>query len=106
MNGDDLIRDLDIELGLKNVQKIHIRIQQRNGKKSVTVIENLTGSDSKLDLNFILKTLKDFMHCGGSIKETEGGNVIILNGDQRSNIKTFLVSNHIANKNDVIVHGF
>ena len=86
-------------MGLKRAEKIHLRIQQRNKKQSVTIIENI---DSTLNLNKIFATLKKEMHCGGHVVD----NNIVLQGDWRNDIKLFLIKNEIANKNDIIVHGF
>ena len=108
---------MDLNFGLKKTTKIHIRIQQRNKRQSVTVIENINPT---LNLIKILATLKSKMHCNPTqhsalcvvmlwwinIKSPKGafycgGHVIdeniILQGDWR---------NDVAEKNDIVVHGF
>lgn len=67
---------------------VHIRIQQRNGRKSLTTVQ---GIPSKFGYNKILKELKKEFCCNGSVAEDiELGKVIQLQGDQRKNVATFL----------------
>jgi translation initiation factor 1 len=84
-------------------EKIHIRIQQRNGKKSIS---SVSGLPSDLDLKKILKTFKKSFKCNGCIIENENTKVIQLQGDQRLNIKNFLVENDISDIRNIIIHGF
>ncbi len=45
--------------------------------------------------------------CNGTVVEDpELGKVIQLQGDQRKNVSTFLVSNNIAKKDLIKIHGF
>ena len=45
--------------------------------------------------------------CNGTVVEdAELGKVIQLQGDQRKNVSTFLVSNNIAKKDLIKIHGF
>ncbi len=45
--------------------------------------------------------------CNGTVVEdAEMGKVIQLQGDQRKNVSTFLVSNNIAKKDLIKIHGF
>ncbi|KAK0723775.1 translation initiation factor SUI1, partial [Apiosordaria backusii] len=67
---------------------IHIRIQQRNGRKTLTTVQ---GIPSKFDHKKILKVIKKEFACNGTIiSDTEMGEVIQLQGDQRTKIKEFL----------------
>lgn len=85
--------------------KVHVRVQQRNGRKCNTTIQGL---DSDLDLKRILKALKKLYKTNGSItKDPEFGDVILLQGDQRANIKEFLLKEEIYDKPDrIVLHGF
>ena len=79
----------------------HIRIQQRNGRKSITTVQGLA---SDLNLKLILKTWKKSFTCNGAIvDDEEHGKVIQLQGDQRTN---FLINEEINRKEDIVVHGF
>ncbi|KAH1032607.1 hypothetical protein J1N35_044781 [Gossypium stocksii] len=68
---------------------VHIRIQQRNGRKSLTTVQGLK---KEFSYNKILKDLKKEFCCNGTVvQDPELGQVIQLQGDQRKNVSTFLV---------------
>ncbi|KAH7836082.1 hypothetical protein Vadar_032522 [Vaccinium darrowii] len=82
---------------------IHIRNQQRNGKKSLTTVQGLK---EELSLEKILKDLKEFC-CNGNVGQNEElGKVIQLQGDQRKNVSNFLVKAGLAKKEEIKMHGF
>lgn len=82
----------------------NIRIQQRNGRKSITTVQGLAPD---LNLKLILKTWKKSFTCNGAIVEDEEhGKIIQLQGDQRTNVRDFLVNEEINRKEDIVVHGF
>lgn len=89
---------------LKGIQNtIHIRIQQRNGRKRITTIQ---GIDPKQDTKAILAALKGELHCNGNVeKDKEFGDVIKLTGDQRYAVRDFLVREFIETKENIKVHG-
>ncbi|KAH7546650.1 hypothetical protein FEM48_Zijuj01G0223900 [Ziziphus jujuba var. spinosa] len=67
---------------------VHIRIQQRNGRKSLTTVQGLK---KEYSYNKILKDLKKEFCCNGTVvQDPELGQVIQLQGDQRKNVSTFL----------------
>ncbi|CAG8905359.1 unnamed protein product [Penicillium egyptiacum] len=67
---------------------IHIRIQQRNGRKTLTTVQGLP---KKFDQKKILKVIKKKFACNGTIvSDTEMGEVIQLQGDQRKDVQEFL----------------
>ncbi|KAI8552816.1 hypothetical protein RHMOL_Rhmol06G0297600 [Rhododendron molle] len=83
---------------------IHIRIQQRNGKKSLTTVQGL-----KKEFSFekVLKDLKKEFCCNGTVvQDKELGKVIQLQGDQRKKVSNFLVQAGIAKKDQIKIHGF
>ncbi len=53
------------ELNAKEADLIHIRVQQRNGRKCITTVQGL---DSALDLKKILKAIKKAECCNGSAR--------------------------------------
>ncbi|KAM3286999.1 protein translation factor SUI1 [Capsicum chacoense] len=68
---------------------VHIRIQQRNGRKSLTTVQGLK---KEFSYSKILKDLKKEFCCNGTVvQDPELGQVIQLQGDQRKNVSTFLV---------------
>ncbi|KAK9759683.1 Eukaryotic translation initiation factor eIF-1 [Basidiobolus ranarum] len=83
---------------------IHIRIQQRNGRKTLTTIQGLP---AELDQKRMLKAFKKDFACNGTIVEDEEmGEVIQLQGDQRIKVATFLVQQGITKKDLIKIHGF
>jgi translation initiation factor 1 len=59
---------LDPYLEGKDQSKVHIRVQQRNGRKCVTTIQGLA---SDLDVEKIARALKKTFKCNGSIQADE-----------------------------------
>ena len=83
---------------------VHIRVQQRNGRKCLTTVQ---GVNPKIDLKKVIKAFKKEFACNGTvIEDEEFGQVIQLQGDQRSNAATFLTKKGICAKDAVKVHGF
>ena len=94
----------DTRCGVGGKQYVHIRIQQRNGKKSLTTIQGLRKGVS---YEKILKDLKKEFCCNGTIvQDKELGKVIQLQGDQRKNAFTFLTRVGVASKDELKLHGF
>ncbi|CAN6812906.1 unnamed protein product, partial [Brassica oleracea] len=83
---------------------IHVRIQQRNGKKSLTTVQGLKKAYS---YEKILKDLKKDFCCNGNVvQDKELGKIIQLQGDQRKKVSHFLVQTGIAKKEQIKIHGF
>eukprot|EP00262_Sarcandra_glabra_P006009 TRINITY_DN17_c0_g1_i1.p1 TRINITY_DN17_c0_g1~~TRINITY_DN17_c0_g1_i1.p1 ORF type:complete len:128 (-),score=28.09 TRINITY_DN17_c0_g1_i1:11-394(-) len=75
--------------GAGSKEYVHVRIQQRNGRKSLTTVQGLK---KEFSYNKILKDLKKEFCCNGTVvQDPELGQVIQLQGDQRKNVSTFLV---------------
>ncbi|PWN53461.1 eukaryotic translation initiation factor SUI1 [Violaceomyces palustris] len=104
--GEDQIK-APVQGEAKKVQQqqnyVHIRIQQRNGRKTLTTLQGLP---KEYDNKKILKAFKKEFACNGTIVDDEElGQVIQLQGDQRQKIAGFLIEEGIP-KQDVKVHGF
>ncbi|KAG5017521.1 hypothetical protein JHK85_023657 [Glycine max] len=83
---------------------VHIRIQQRNGKKSLTTVQGLK---KEFSYEKILKDLKKDFCCNGTVvQDKELGKIIQLQGDQRKNVSHFLVQAGLVRKDQVKIHGF
>lgn len=83
---------------------VHIRIQQRNGKKSLTTVQGLR---KEFSYEKILKDLKKEFCCNGNVvQDKELGKVIQLQGDQRKNVSHFLVTAGVVKKDQIKIHGF
>ena len=114
---------------------VHIRIQQRNGRKTLTTVQGLS---SEYDFKKIVKVAKKEFACNGTVVEhSEYGEVIqlqvgweahinvtflninvtilhvnvtlltiVLQGDQRENICRLLVDCGLVKSEQLKVHGF
>jgi translation initiation factor 1 len=103
--------DLDAEFasGIERLTKpkLHIRIQKRNGKKCITTV---AGFEEDLDVKRICKYMRKHFSCNGNVtNDKEEGDVIQLQGDQRDNVKQWLLENEIIDKKEadrIVVHGY
>ncbi|KAH7646534.1 eukaryotic translation initiation factor eIF1 [Dermatophagoides farinae] len=83
---------------------IHIRIQQRSGRKTLTTVQGIADN---FDKKKIVKACKKEFACNGTVVDhPEYGEVIQLQGDQRNNIVEFLTKIGIAKSEQLKVHGF
>jgi len=83
---------------------IHVRIQQRNGRKTLTTVQGLP---KEFDPKRILKTLKkDFATNGTIVEDKDLGEVIQLQGDQRVKIFEFLDKELQIPQKNIKIHGF
>ena len=83
--------------------KIHIRMQQRNGRKCITTVQGLA---SDLDLPKIAKALKKTFKCNGSVStDIEMGEILQLSGDQRTHIRDFFVDQEVCHEDQLVIHG-
>ncbi|XP_056662259.1 eukaryotic translation initiation factor 1-like [Monodelphis domestica] len=83
---------------------IHIRIQQRNGRKTLTTVQGIADDYDKKKL---AKAFKKKFACNGTVIEyPEYGEVIQLQGDQRKNTCQFLLEIGLAKDDQLKVHGF
>lgn len=69
----------------KEQQRIRVRLETRKWGKAVTVIDGI--SDKDTDLGRLAQKLKTFCACGGTAKN----NQIILQGDHRQRVQSYLV---------------
>lgn len=107
--GEDALRAVDVKEDGKKPKAaqqqnyIHIRVQQRNGRKTLTTLQGLP---KEYDQKKILKAFKKEFACNGTlVDDEESGQVIQLQGDQRQKVSAFLIEEGI-NKDELKVHGF
>ncbi|XP_054575906.1 eukaryotic translation initiation factor 1-like [Eptesicus fuscus] len=82
---------------------IHIRIQQRNSRKTLTTVQGIADVYDKKKL---LKAFKKKFACNGSVIEhPECGEVIQPQGDQCKNICQFLVQIGLSKDDQLKVRG-
>ncbi|PWZ02190.1 putative translation initiation factor SUI1 [Testicularia cyperi] len=103
--GDETKQDTTTTAKKQQTQNyVHIRIQQRNGRKTLTTLQGLP---KEYDQKKLLKAFKKEFACNGTIVDDEElGQVIQLQGDQRQKVATFIVEEGITPRADVKVHGF
>merc|ERR1719478_1395640 len=109
--------DMGIGLGGKDEQqtKVHIRMQQRNGRKSWTTVAGFpeqvrlpkSGKTLPVDFDKILKALKKtFKTNGVIIRDPEHGVILQLQGDIRKDVSDFLIEvTALITRDQVMVHG-
>ena len=92
-------------------QKVHLHIQQRNGRKSWTHVKGLDLGDDISDYKKLLKKMRNVFACGGNVEEEldddkeNVGFIITLQGDKRDDVCNWLISNKLAEKENIIIHG-
>ena len=100
----DAFKDAADEKGGTQGDKVHVRVQQRNGRKCITTVAGLADD---LDIKRICKAFKKNFSCNGAVqKDEEDKEVIQLSGDQRTNVKEFLVDQEICHSDTIVLHGF
>lgn len=83
--------------------KIHVRMQQRNGRKCITTVQGLA---EDLDINKIARALKKTFKCNGSVStDPEMGEILQLSGDQRTNVREFFVDQQVCHEDQIVIHG-
>lgn len=102
--GADSILD---EKGDRPLSDVHIRLQQRSGKKCITIIEGLA---EDLDLKLISKALRRTLKTASNVlKNKDNIEFIKLNGDCRKQVRDFLIKYKVVEyptDNIIKIHGF
>ncbi|ORM41061.1 tRNA uridine 5-carboxymethylaminomethyl modification enzyme MnmG [Babesia sp. Xinjiang] len=81
---------------------VHIRNQQRNGRKSVTTVQGL---EETLDLKKMVRALKKEFSCNGTvISHAEYGSIIQLQGDKRHDVVRFLERENLVSPDQIRIH--
>lgn len=107
LDRQDPFGDLSKQVNHLSKEKIHIRIQDQKNRK-LTIIEGL---DDDLDQERIAKAMKRVFSCSTKVNKDTGGNeVIVLQGDQRLNVKEWLLAQEILTQQEakerLVLHGF
>ena len=85
---------------------ITIRVQQRNGRKSWTIIEGLD-KIVNIDMKSLLKLIKKKLCCNGAIKSNKDLETIIqCQGDHRYKLKDLIMSKYKIQEHCIHIHGF
>merc|ERR1712083_381103 len=103
-NGFDAFSDQNTDNISPQKDVVHIRIQQRNGRKTLTTVQGLS---EEYDLKKIIKVCKRHFACNGTVVDhSEWGEVIQFQGDQRDNISRFLLGVKLARVDQVKIMVF
>ena len=85
------------EINSAEEKKLHIRIQQQQGRKFLTIVEGVPEDDRSR----IYSILKKKLACGGADKKKEG--IIQFMGDHSFIIKDYL--NELVPGYEIVMHG-
>ena len=97
------LANFDIQDDGKDTTKVHVRVQQRNGRKCITTVAGLA---EDLDVKKITRALTKKFKTSGTVKKDENeNNVVQVAGDQRTNIRDFLLNQQICHLDQIVVHG-
>jgi len=97
-----------VPIAFQNNAKIHIRLQIRNKKKCITILEGL---DDDLDEKRICRHMRKSFNCNGAVLEDKDTDSLIIQfqGDQRQNIKDWLIAQEILTEKEakerLVIHG-
>ena len=84
---------------------VHLRVQMRNGRKSITTVSNLNLPSVKLKK--IGKALQTHCRCAASVAvDKDFGDVLQLQGDHRAAVESFLVNEKIVDREHLMIHGW
>lgn len=85
----------------KSKSAVHIRIQQRSGKKYITTVQGVHLEPRDV------RDLARILHCSATTKKDEvHGQIIQIQGDVRSDVSEFLIERGICNQDQIQIHGF
>jgi translation initiation factor SUI1 len=84
---------------------VHLRVQMRNGRKSITTVSNLDLPSVKLKM--IGKGLQTHCRCAVSVAaDKDFGHVLQLQGDHRAAVESFLLNEEIVDREHLMIHGW
>lgn len=98
-NNDFFLNELD--KSVKN--KVTIKVQQRNGRKNWTIIENFANELDKDEIKKFIKIVKKKQCCNGSYQKKE--KVIQFQGNHLEYVKNLLMNNYDFSEDNILVKG-
>ncbi len=107
---DEVIGNLDAQFEDAEKEKemeipeymVHIRVQQRTTRKSYTIVEDMP---EDIDLKKVVKHFRKVLNVGGEVKSNKGKQIILMQGDQREEVREFLLEQGIVRVDEIKVHG-
>eukprot|EP00477_Mikrocytos_mackini_P000070 GAHX01000073.1.p1 GENE.GAHX01000073.1~~GAHX01000073.1.p1 ORF type:complete len:127 (+),score=32.15 GAHX01000073.1:46-381(+) len=89
-----------------NSKIITLRINQRNARKYITIVEGLTFL-KKEEIKELLSKIKRKLSTNGTIVQSEEFGVVLqLQGDLRKKLTKFLLESKYCNKDEIVTKGF
>jgi len=86
-----------------NKNSVTIQVTQRNGKKFYT---SITGLADDLDKLKIVTHLKKSLRCNGFIANSDIlGEIIMLTGNHKDYVNSFLLDEEICRNDEIIIKG-
>ena len=88
-----------------DTNNVHIRVQQRNRSKCITII---SGMSKELDIDKITRFLKVKLNTHGAVKEVvelKNEKIIQLAGDHRLSVRDFFIESEIYTSDQIVIHG-
>ena len=96
------------EADTSSADYIHIRSQQRNGRKRWTTVQGIPDRMLGKRVNFdkVLKALKKSFKTNGTlVTDDELGTILQLQGDFRGEVGDFLLDQGFCDKDHLKIHG-
>lgn len=90
----------------QNKEIVHLRYQQRSGKKGITTI---IGLPKEIKLKKLMFRMKKEFNSGATLVDDEedgNGQIIQIQGDLRNDIAQMLEKLNVVTKAQIVVHGF
>ena len=86
---------------MDQTKEVHIRVQQRNGRKCITTVSNL---NQHINFETVIKYAKERWGCSGVvIPSHEKGKILQLQGNLAEALTEFLVTERLALANNIKV---
>jgi translation initiation factor SUI1 len=85
---------------------VHIRVQQRNGRKHITTVEGLPAYVDEAKLTKLRKIFQTKFACSCVMVSNETlGAIIQLQGDHRHALQSFLMDEKLVPADFIRIHG-
>lgn len=86
-------------------KRLIIRIQNRGGKKKITIVNGLECITSE-QVTLLRNTITKNNGCSGSLKKDEiNGEYLLFSGDQIESIINFVIKNKYLEKDNIVIMG-
>ena len=86
--------------------KVCIRCLRRNGRQLITSIHGLVLTGN-WNIHRLARAMKKTFECYGSVRDgiEDEGEIIVLSGDQRLNVRMYLIDKEICHEDQIFIQG-